>query len=133
MLSVAKYSPEHVERARARIDADVAAFAAVAKAADGGAAALEPVFFNNMVLALDHYFLHRARGQEGKNGNALNEVRVLCNSITDNGGVLLADKTIKMTPEQSVLGYAPGDAVAVGAEGFDRLAARFFEEIESRY
>jgi hypothetical protein len=133
MLSVAKYSPEHVERARARIDADVAAYAAVAEAADGGAAALEPVFFNNLVLALDHYFLHRARGQEGKDGNALNEVRVLCNSITDNDGVMLADKTIRMMPEESVLGYAPGDTVAVSAEGFERLAARFFQEIESRY
>jgi hypothetical protein len=39
-----------------------------------------------MVLGLDHYFLHRVRKLEGKDGNPLNEVRVICDSLTDNDG-----------------------------------------------
>jgi hypothetical protein len=63
----------------------------------------EPVFFNNMVLILDTYFTHRSRTTEGKDGNPLNEVRVLCNSILENKSVLRADKSIKLKPETSVL------------------------------
>ena len=133
MLSVAKYSQDHVDRCRARIGTDVASFAEAAKAANGKLAPLEPVFFNNMVLVLDHYFLHRARTAEGKDGNPLNETRVLCNSLTDNDGVMVADKAIRMKPEHSVLGYAPGDTIEIDAASFKRLADGFFAEIEGRY
>lgn len=51
-----------------------------------------------MVLALDQLFVHRARGIEGKDGNPLNEVRVLCTSIMANGGVLVKDSQIKLDP-----------------------------------
>ena len=58
-----------------------------------------------MVLALDSWFLHRQRSLEGKDGNPVNEVRVLCTSITQHGAVLTADKTIKLKAATSVLGY----------------------------
>jgi hypothetical protein len=61
MLSVAKYSQDHIDRCRSQIDADIAAYADLGSTVS----ALESVFFNNMVLALDHYFLHRARNLEG--------------------------------------------------------------------
>ena len=58
-------------------------------------------------------FLHRLTGIEGKDGNPLNEVRVLCNSILPNQGKLQVDKlpgwpnsagaSIKLPPEKSVL------------------------------
>jgi hypothetical protein len=41
----------------------------------------ETNFFNHMVLVLDHYFVHRSRIIELKDGNPLNEVRMLCDSI----------------------------------------------------
>ena len=41
----------------------------------------EQRFFNDQVLILDNMFVHRLTGIEGKDGNPLNEVRVLCNSI----------------------------------------------------
>ena len=49
-------------------------------------------FFNDQVLLLDHMFVHRLTGIEGKDGNPLNEVRVLCNSILLNQGKLQVDK-----------------------------------------
>ena len=128
MLAVSTYSTEHVDRARRRIAADTEAFAAVDASPEAEAA-----FFNNMVLALDHYFLHRVRKAEGKDGNPLNEVRVLCDSLTEHGGVLTPDKTIKLKTEDSVLGLEPGDEVRVTGDGFRRLAEGFFRELEARY
>ena len=47
---------------------------------------------------------------EGKDGNPLNEVRMMGNSILQNHGVLSADKTIKYNPAKSIL------KLQVGAE-----------------
>jgi len=41
-----------------------------------------------MVLVLDSSFSHRQRTMELKDGNPLNEVRVLCNSILENDGIM---------------------------------------------
>ena len=43
--------------------------------------AFVPRFFNGLVLQLDYSFVHRTRNLEGKDGNPLNEVRVLCSSL----------------------------------------------------
>jgi hypothetical protein len=128
LLAVTQYRPDHVGRCRRRIAADVAAFS---KAKANGSA--ETAFFNNMVLSLDHYFLHRVRKNEGKDGNPLNEVRVLCDSLTDNDGVLAADKTIRLKPEKSILGLKVGDEIKLTEADFRRLADAFLAEIESRY
>jgi hypothetical protein len=44
--------------------------------------------FNDQVLLLDHKFVHRLTGIEGKDGDPSKEVRVLCNSILLNRGNL---------------------------------------------
>lgn len=129
MLGVKSYSPEYVEQVRARIAADVAAFDALG----AGAAAFAPTFFNNLVIALDHHFCHRLRTVEGKDGNPLNEVRVIADSLMANGGIFTLNGAIRMKPEASVLGYAPGDEIAVDEDGFRRLADRFLTEIETRF
>ena len=85
-----------------------------------------------MVLTLDSYFTHRARALEGKDGNPLNEVRVLCNSLVQNGGLLAPDKTIRLKPATSVLGYDAGDEISVTEDAFVRLSDAFFAEIESK-
>lgn len=81
--------------------------------------AFEPTFFNSMVLVLDHHFLHRGRNIEGKDGNPLNETRVLCNSLMDNGGAMAA--------------YDVGDEIRLSEGDFRLLAKGFFSEIKSRY
>ena len=69
-----------------------------------------PPFFNHIVLSLDEYFVHRLRGVEGKDGNPLNEVRMIADSVMLHGGVLTVENAIKWNPETTVLGLAPGDA-----------------------
>ena len=135
MLGVSQYSQDHVDRCRRRIEADVTAFSSLATPAGASEeqAGHEAAFFNNMVLALDHYFLHRVRKLEGKDGNPLNEVRVLCDSLTDNDGVVAANTTIRTKPGESVLGLEVGDEIRLTEHGFRRLAERFLAEIESRY
>jgi hypothetical protein len=66
-------------------------------------AAFEPYFFNNMVLTLESYFVHRGKAIEKKDGNPLNEVRMLCNSMLNNSNVLSADRTVNYDPAKAVL------------------------------
>jgi hypothetical protein len=74
----------------------------------------EPHFFNNMVLALDNHFIHKASAAENKDGNPLNEVRMLCNSMMNNNGKMCADKTIKYDPAKPVLKYGNEDGQTRG-------------------
>ena len=72
----------------------------------------EQRFFNDQVLILDNMFVRRLTGIEGKDGNPLNEVRVLCNSILLNQGKL--PLTSSLVAELCRLGYqAPAGKVAV--------------------
>lgn len=132
MLSVTTYEPAFIDAARSRVDEALAAYrAAVASAPAEAVAALEPSFFNDQVLLLDYRFVHRARGQEGKDGNPMNEVRVIANSLVTNGGVLLADKQIKLKPETSVLGLAVGDEIRLTEDQFVRLCDAYFASIRT--
>jgi hypothetical protein len=79
------------------------------------------------------HFVHRLRKAEGKDGNPANEVRVLATSIMENDGRLVAEKTIRLRPETSVLGYAPGDEIALDEAAFTRLADGYFAEVQTRF
>ena len=79
MLGMKKYTKEYIDACRTRVDADLRAFRKqVGKAPTKE---FEVRFFNAQVLLLDHMFVHRLAGIEGKDGNTLNEARVLCNSL----------------------------------------------------
>jgi len=78
-------------------------------------------------------FVQRVRLVTGKNGNPLNEVEMLADSILHNDGVLLASNVIKLVREKSTLGLRAGDRIAPTAEQFERLAAEFFGELERRF
>jgi hypothetical protein len=135
MLGVKTYTAAYIGGCRRKVDADIAAFQTLAQTAANTDAleALEAAFFNNLVLVLDGCFVHRLRTVEGKDGNPMNEVRVLCASILEHGGVMTADKTIKLIPSKSVLGYEFGDQIKLTQADFERLAAAFFDAIESRF
>jgi hypothetical protein len=84
MLCMTTYDQSYVDECRSKIASQVSAYRALAATAKGSDAeqseidsaleAFEPVFFNNLVLALDNYFVHRSRTLELKDGNPLNEV-----------------------------------------------------------
>lgn len=130
MLAMSSYPRDYVEAARAAIEARVAAYR---KVAGPGFEEFEPVFFNDLVVVLENYFVHRLRAAEGKDGNPLNEVRLLATSLMTADGRMVADKQIKLKPGNSLLGYAPGDVIAARADDFARLTKGFFAELETRY
>jgi hypothetical protein len=135
MLSIASYDQTYVGRCRGKIEASLEAFRAL-KQETGGArvlAAFETEYCNGLVMALDHYFDHRARGPEGKDGNPLNEIRILCNSFMHNNGKLQADTQIKLDPAKSVLGLRVGDPIVLDEATFAKLADAVFAEIGKRY
>lgn len=66
---------------------------------------------------------------EGKDGNPLNEVRIVCDSLMNNKGILRGDKQIKLTPEKSVLKLNIGDRIRLTEAEFGRLSAAFFGEL----
>jgi hypothetical protein len=75
-------------------------------------------------------FMHRLRTTEGKDGNPLNEMRVVCSPLMLNDGVPAADRGIAPTPQRSILGYAPGDRIALTEPSLLCLAGACFAEIE---
>src|ERR1035441_251015 len=89
-------------------------------------------FFNNMVLVLDRYFVHRLRMVTGKDGNPLNEVEMLWDSLMNNDGILRGSNVIKLIPDQSVLKLSIGDPIRITEEEFERLSSAFFAEKDAR-
>ena len=129
MLGIRKYPQSYVDGSRSKVNADVAAFKKIAS--KNGS--FESAFFNNMVIVLDHLFVHRLRTVEGKDGNPANEVRVLCDSIMENNGVMLDDKSIKLSSATSVLKYKPGDKIKLNEGQFKQLSSAYFDEIERKF
>ncbi len=130
MLSVSQYEISYVESAHAQIFAQLKDFEGLHLPPGGQ---FERGFLNHLAVALDHYFNHRARALEGKDGNALNEVRMIANSVMENAGILRADKTIKYVVGRSVSGVGIGEPVVLTTESFRRLAEAFFAKIVDAY
>jgi hypothetical protein len=133
MLMVSSYAKDYVDTCRANVAAQLASYRKVLTAKPVEIEAFERKFFNHMILALDHYFVHRGRNMEGKDGNPLNEVRMLCDAIMENKGRMSANKTIRYNPETSILKLKAGDEIRLNADDFAYLAAAFLDEIERRY
>jgi hypothetical protein len=86
-----------------------------------------------MTLVLDRYFVDRLRMVTGKDGNPLNEVELMSDSLMNNDGVLRGNNVIKLIPDQSVLKLNIGDRIRLSAAQFQRLSKAFFTEIESKF
>lgn len=139
MLAVTSYPEVYVQLTAVKVDEQLQAYAALAAAvkgnqqAEAALAAFAPGHFNAMLLALDHHFMHRMRGAEGKDGNPLNEVRMLSDSIMENDGLLKENKTIKYKADKAVAGIAVGQSIALDAETFARLARAYLAELGTRF
>jgi hypothetical protein len=140
MLGRKSYEPEELAVAKATIDKQLAAYRKLAKAvsASGDAKAeqaleeFEPAFFNALLLALDRPFVHRVRMVTGKDGNALNEVELLVDSLMA-GGEFRGNNVIRYEPADALLGLEPGDRVALTRAEFERVYKAFLGEIESKF
>ena len=141
MLAVKTYDPQYIDDCYSQMEAQLAAYKFLLAGADAAKTSqlrtafesFEPLFFNNLVLVLDGYFAHRTRAIEGKDGNPLNEVRLLSTSILSHRAVLTADKTIKYDPEASVLKVRIGDDIRVGEASFLLLFRAYFAELRRRF
>ena len=133
MLGEKTYTRDYIDCCRQKVESDIATFDGLKASSRDGAAAIETTFFNNMVLVLEQMFVHRLRTVEGKDGNAMNEVRVLATSLLENGGTLTPDKTIKLTADKSVLGIDYGARIALTRDTFQPLSEAFLDQIEAKF
>ena len=123
------YTSDEVEACRDNCDALLAAWGAN----DVEDSTLETLVFGQAVVVLHTWFGHRDRGLEGGDGNAMNEVRVIADSIVDNDAVLRVEGPITWVPARTVLRLAVGDEVEITADGFERLTAAYLAAIEATY
>jgi len=141
MLGRKDYTPEELASAQRAVKQQLSAYKkladAVEKTSDRQAAkaleALEPVLFNNMALALDRYFVHRLRSVTGKDGNPINELELVADSLMNNDGVLRGINVIKYVPEDSVLKLDLGAEIKLSAAQFQRFSKAFFADLEAKY
>lgn len=131
MLAANKYPNDDVDACRRRVALQISTYQGVKGAS--GIASFEHQFFNNMVLVLDYLFVHRTRTLELKDGNPLNEVRVVCNSLLQNDGLMGKDNSIKLDPAKSVLGLHVGEEILIDEPAFERLSEAFFAELERKF
>ena len=127
MLCQNHYSEEYIARCQQALQSQLEAYARLPEVPE-----FEPLFFNNLVLVLEMYFMHRGRGQEGKDGNPLNEVRMLAASLLADGKLQL-EKSIKYKPENSILKLKAGDAIRLNRQSFEELAAAYFAEVRRKF
>lgn len=144
MLCVNRYERNYVDECRSGMESQLAPYKALVTSArektgtgksafNAAVESFEPPFFGNLVLVLDRFFVHRARGMEGKDRNPLNEVRLFCYSILENRGVMSANKTIKYNPAKSILKLQIGDELKLTESNFALLFKAFFAEIEAKF
>ncbi len=134
MLGRKDYTSAEIDRVRTMIDHQLTAYdEVVARRPVAERASFDAGFFNLLLLALDRPFVHRIRPVTGKDGNALNEVEMLCDSIINHQGILQPSKVIKLDPSTSVSGIDFGDNIHLTRDQCGRLVIAFFEELETRF
>jgi hypothetical protein len=136
MLMRGDYPTEYVDAVRAMVADNGASYTALGLPEGND---FERGYVHQLLLALDSYFTHRGRGQEGKDGNPLNELRMITDSLQGNDArgpivpLLASNSTIKYKPESSVLGLAVGDPLDLSVAEYEKLAVAFLDELEKRF
>jgi hypothetical protein len=141
MLSMNSYPQNYVDECRKKVDLQLSTYKNMVTTAkkqnesnlNSAIETFETNFFNHMVLVLDHYFVHRSRIIELKDGNPLNEVRMLCESIMLHDNKMTKEtKSMLYDPAKSVLKYKIGDEIKLTEDDFELLSKAFFSEMERK-
>jgi hypothetical protein len=130
MLAKLCYDHEDVAACRARLESHLDAWHRLPTGEVPELQDFEPVFFNRLVVELDHTFAQRTRPPDGRPADASTEVRVLAGSLVGDGR-LTVDRTVRWCAERTVLGYRPGEEIAVRETDFQSLAKAFLTELET--
>jgi hypothetical protein len=142
MLSRNNYTQDYVNECRKKVELQLSTYLHMVQMAkkqndtelNSAIDSFEVNFFNHMVLVLDNYFVHRARTIELKDGNPLNEVRMLCESILLYDNKMTKEtKSMKYDPTTSILKYKIGDEIKLIEKDFELLSKAFFSEIEKKF
>ena len=134
MLARTSYDPSQIATARAAFAEMVEGWRSIAARSEARArAAAEAQVFAQMLVALEGWFVHRARAQEGKDGNVLNEVRLLALGVTENGGRFPEPGAVRWRHEQSLTGLRPGDPIRMTEALFSKLAEAFLAAMAERF
>lgn len=88
--------------------------------------------WNQLAVALTRWFELRNPKLEGREGNPMNEVRTIAESVIEHGAVMTVPRGIKLTPEESVLGFAEGEEISLDGDALERLLDAFLAEVEER-
>jgi hypothetical protein len=137
MLGRKSYTREELDHGRSAVERQLAAYdklvGALPPPIDAAREDFEGTFFNDMTLVLDRYFVHRLRTVTGKDGNPLNEVELICESLMNNEGVLRGNNVVKYVPAGSVVKLEIGDRIHLTREQFGGLSTAFLAELEQRF
>jgi hypothetical protein len=136
------YTQEELDTARTAVDQQLEAYRTLVERVTAATTDekvlsvlddLEAPYFNSLVLVLDRYFVHRLRSVTGKDGNALNEVELLVESLMNNNGIFRGNNVVKLDPGKSVVKVRYGDPIRLSADDFERLSTAFYADIGSKY
>ena len=143
MLGRKDFTRSELDQAKASVAAQLAAYRRLVGAVctggkvdanvDAALRDLQAVFFNTLVVALDRPFVHRVRPVSGKDGNPLNEVELIVDSLLNSGGVFRGNNVIKYVPAEAVVHLEVGDRIQLNEQQFEALANAFFAELERRF
>lgn len=134
MLGRSSYPTAQIAACRAEMIQLCAGWRAISARSEAKVRAeAEAQVFNQMAVALEGWFVHRLRGIEGKDGNPLNEVRLLALGVTTNGGYFPSDNSIKWHAETSVTGYRAGDKIALSEAVFSRIVEAYLDAIDAKF
>ena len=141
MLCMNSYTQDYIDECRASMEKQLAAYKKLLAAGraktrtgfDSAVAVFEPLFFNNLVVDLGGFFVHRSRTIEGKDGNPLNQFRyhryiALQKPWRDEYG-----KDQQIQPEQSIVKLRIGDEIKLTGPAFVALFKAFFAEFEAKF
>lgn len=128
MLGRKNYPREYIERCRRDVEAQIEEFNDLPPVTSTFARRLA----GHLVIVMDACFVNRLRATEGKDGNALNEVRLLAQSLMY-GDVVVDDSTVTWTKDAMVLGLTKGDDLELTISDVDRLQRAFFAQMIDKY